>query len=291
LLPFIFKGYADSLNKKMPLLSFSTLGCPEWSFEKILDFAVTNNYNGIELRGIQKQLDLTKCAAFESKEKIKRTKQIIDQKGLRIVDLGSSTELHHVEKATREKNIDEGKRFIELAAQINCPFIRVFPNNLPKTEERGKIIDLIIEGLTELGNFAKQSNVTVLLETHGDAVKTDELKKIMEATINNNTGLVWDIVNMWTVTKESPTLVFDQLKKYIRHTHLKDCKIVDGKINYVLFGTGEAPIFEAIDILYNSGYKGYYSFEWEKLWHPEIAEPEIALADFPIKMKKHFGSV
>ena len=25
------------------------------------------------------------------------------------------------------------------------------------------------------------------------------------------------------------------------------------------------------------GYKGYYSFEWEKLWHPEIAEPGNSL--------------
>jgi hypothetical protein len=48
------------------------------------------------------------------------------------------------------------------------------------------------------------------------------------------------------------------------------------------------PIFEAIDALAKSGYKGYYSFEWEKLWHPEILEPEVALADYPKAMKKHF---
>ena len=53
-------------------------------------------------------------------------------------------------------------------------------------------------------------------------------------------------------------------------------------------GKGEVPIFQAIDILYKGGYKGYYSFEWEKLWHPEIDEPEIALADYPKTMKQHF---
>jgi hypothetical protein len=54
-------------------------------------------------------------------------------------------------------------------------------------------------------------------------------------------------------------------------------------------GEGNLPIFTAIDALYHGGYKGYYSFEWEKLWHPEIAEPELALADYPTKMKAHFG--
>jgi hypothetical protein len=28
------------------------------------------------------------------------------------------------------------------------------------------------------------------------------------------------------------------------------------------------------------GYKGCYTFEWEKLWHPDLEEPEIAFADF-----------
>jgi hypothetical protein len=64
--------------------------------------------------------------------------------------------------------------------------------------------------------------------------------------------------------------------------------VVDGKDQFTLLGQGESPIFEAIDLLSNGGYKGYYSFEWEKLWHPEITAPEIALADYPLAMKRHF---
>jgi hypothetical protein len=33
-------------------------------------------------------------------------------------------------------------------------------------------------------------------------------------------------------------------------------------------------------LLVEHGYRGYYSFEWEKVWHPEIEEPEIAFPDF-----------
>ena len=29
--------------------------------------------------------------------------------------------------------------------------------------------------------------------------------------------------------------------------------------------------------LHAQGYDGWYTFEWEKRWHPELAEPEIAL--------------
>ena len=65
-------------------------------------------------------------------------------------------------------------------------------------------------------------------------------------------------------------------------------KLVNGEAHYVLLGQGEVPIFSAIDVLRNGGYKGYYSFEWEKLWHPELLGPEIALADYPKAMRKHF---
>ena len=259
-----------------------------WAFPDILNLAVANKYNGIELRGILGQLDLNKCPEFSSAENIASSLKQVEDKGLKIVDLGSSCELHHAEPAERQRNLDEGKRFIDLARQLHCPYIRVFPNKLPKDQERAAVIDLIIKGLIELGDYAKGSGVSVLMESHGDAVQTGELKKMMEAVARPNVGMVWDVVNMWSVTKEPPAQVYAQLKKYIRHTHIKDAKIIDGVDHYTLLGKGETPIFEAIDILAKDGYTGYYSFEWEKLWHPEIEEPEIALADYPKAMKRHF---
>ena len=78
-------------------------------------------------------------------------------------------------------------------------------------------------------------------------------------------------------------------ENYVRHTHIKDLRVLDGKDKYMLFGEGETPIFEAIDLLAKEKYNGYFSFEWEKLWHPEIDAPEIAIADYSKKMKAHFA--
>jgi sugar phosphate isomerase/epimerase len=288
LLGMAIAGPSSFFSLPTQLLSFSTLGCPGWTFPTILNCAVQNDYNGIEIRGILGQLDLTKCPEFSSAERIASTRKMVEEQGLRIVDLGTSAEMHHSDPAKRLSNLNEAKRFIDLAEQLNCPYIRVFPNNLPKDEKREATIDLIIKGLMELGEYAKGTKVSVLMESHGDAVDTLELKKIMDSANHQNVGMVWDVFNMWSVTKEPPTKVYQQLKKYILHTHIKDAKIINGKEHYTLLGKGESPIFEAIDVLYNDGYKGYYSFEWEKLWHPEIEEPEIALPDYPKVMRKHF---
>ena len=277
------------MKKNIPLLSFSTLGCPDWSFQKITDFAVEHNYNSIELRGVLREMDLTKCPEFNTPQNISATLSIMKDKNLAFVDLGSSTNLHIADSTERKKNLDEAKRFIDLAQNIFCPYIRVFPNNLPKDKDKNETMDLITKGLLELGDYAKGSKVSVLMETHGDLVWTEDIQKIMESAFNEHTGLVWDVTNMWSVTKEPPADVYNKLKKYIRHTHIKDMKMTDGKIGYVLLGEGEVPIFTAIDALQNGGYKGYYSFEWEKLWHPEIGDPEIALADYSKVMLQHFN--
>jgi len=287
LLATSFTGSVFEVKKGKLLLAFSTLGCPDWSFQKIVEFAVQHDYNGIELRGIQRELDLTKCKEF-SPANIAGTRKLMKEKNLQFVDLGSSSNLHFAEGAERKKNLDDAKRFIDLAQQINCPNIRVFPNNFPKDQDKNVTMELITKGLLELGDHAKGSNVNVLMETHGDLVKSDDIVKIMQAAEHPNVGLVWDIANMWSITKEPPVQVYQKIKKYIRHTHIKDGKVTDGKEQYTLLGKGEVPIFTAIDALKKGGYKGYYSFEWEKLWHPEIEDPETAFADYAKVMKQHF---
>jgi sugar phosphate isomerase/epimerase len=277
--------------KKLPPLSFSTLGCPDWAFPAIMDFARANDYQGLEIRGILHQMDLPKCPEFSNAANVAATLRQMEDHGLKFVDLGSSAELHHADPATRQRQLDDGRRFIDLAQQLRCPYIRVFPNNLPKDQDRNATIDLIIKGLIELGEHARNSGVTVLMESHGEIVESGLLEQIMKGAEGPNTGMVWDIYNMWSVTKEPPAQVYGRLKKYIHHTHIKDGKTVDGKEHYLFLGQGDSPIFDAIRILYDGGYPGFYSFEWEKLWHPEIAAPELALADYPKKMKDFFSKL
>jgi sugar phosphate isomerase/epimerase len=287
LLATAIAGSSFDFLKKKPLLSFSTLGCPDWTFEQITDFAVKYGYKGIEVRGIQREINLTQCEVFKPQNR-QATLQRMQEKELRFVDLGSSATLHFAAGAEREKNLDEGKRYIDLATQLNCPYIRVFPNLFPKDQERNATIDLITKGLITLGDHAKGTNVKVLMETHGELVQVNDLEKIMQSANHPQVGLVWDFTNMWTITKEAPATMYNRLKKYIFHTHIKDAKLEDGKPHYTLVGKGEVPILEAVSQLAKGGYTGYYSFEWEKLWHPEIDEPEIAIAHYPGVMLQQF---
>jgi len=277
------------VKPKLPLLSFSTLGCPDWPLDRILDMGVANNYKGIEIRGIQREMDLSKSPHFNSDAAISTTKQKFRDKNLSIVGLGSSAAMHHADPAERSKAMDEAKRFIEIADKAGCPYVRVFPNNLPKEVPKEKTMELISSGLNDLAKFSSGTNVKVLMETHGDLIWSDDLVKVMNSVDDKQVGLVWDVSNMWTVTKEDPKTVYDKIKKWVRHTNIKDISLADGKEKYTLFGEGDVPALQAIDLMEKNNYKGYYSFEWEKMWHPEIAEPDVAIPQFAQVMKKHFS--
>ena len=47
-----------------------------------------------------------------------------------------------------------------------------------------------------------------------------------------------------------------------------------------LTGSGDVPMKAQIDTLVKGGYQGYYCFEWEKKWHPEIEEPEVSFPHY-----------
>ncbi|MDQ3541138.1 MAG: sugar phosphate isomerase/epimerase, partial [Chloroflexota bacterium] len=89
-----------------------------------------------------------------------------------------------------------------------------------------------------------------------------------------------DIGNPY-VEGESPETTFENVKGNLTYVHLKDMRQTsDGTWEYVAMGEGDLPIRDAIDWLADSGFSGWLSFEWEKAWHPELAEPEVALPQF-----------
>ena len=77
---------------------------------------------------------------------------------------------------------------------------------------------------------------------------------------------------------EPPADVYANLGRRIMLAQVKDARRgPGGDWELVLLGEGEVPVREMLGLLAAGGYRGWISVEWEKRWHPEIAEPQIAL--------------
>ena len=263
-------------------LAFSTLGCPEWKWQKILDFAAQHGFAAIELRGLEGNLDLPTHPVF-APERIEQTRQEIRASKLQIACVSSSAHLYVAEPEKRAKELSDARRFIDLAATLGAPLVRVFGGKadtdkspMPSAETKARVA----AGLRELGNYAGPRKVTVVIESHDHFTASSTLKDVLRAANSNHVGLLWDAHHTFATSNEDPEFTVRQLGSWIRHTHLKDSVGSGEDRKYVLTGRGTVPIQRQIQSLRSIGYKGFYCFEWEKLWHPDLEDPETAIADF-----------
>ncbi len=269
---------ARAAAKRYPI-GFSTLGCPKWNWKTILENASRWGYAAIELRGLQGEMDLTKCPEF-SASRVKQSLKDLQALDLRVSDLGASTRLHETDASVRQKQIDEGKRFIDLARELRSPYVRVFGDKWVQGEPHGKTVERIVEGLRELARHAQGSGVGVILETHGDFTESATIAGMVREADMPEVGVLWDTHHTFVAGKEQPSDTFKTLGTHVRHVHIKD-SVPDGNdVRYVLPGQGKLPLRDIVRVLVHNQYRGYYGLEWEKAWHPEIDEPEIAFPHF-----------
>jgi sugar phosphate isomerase/epimerase len=270
-------------TKKIQLpIAFSTLGCPTWGWKKILDFASQYGFAAVELRGLEGNLDLPSHPIF-APDRIEQTKREIRESCLKIACVSSSANLYFGDQAKRAKELGDARRFIDLAASLGAPCVRVFggkeesdTSRLPDQETKARVA----AGLHELGNYAGPHGVTVLIESHDHFTASTSLKDVLRAANSDHVGLLWDAHHTFADSNEDPEFTVKQIGLWIRHTHLKDSTGSGEDRKYVLTGLGNVPIRRQIESLRSVGYKGFYCFEWEKLWHPDLEAPEIAIADF-----------
>ncbi|MBM7581624.1 fatty-acyl-CoA synthase [Caldicoprobacter guelmensis] len=254
---------------------FSTLGCPDWSWEEILVAAKDLGYDGIELRGLGNEIYVPKAKPFLP-EHIQASKRQLEDKGLEISCITSSCYLH--EKDT-ETYIKEGMEYIDLASQLNARFIRVLGDSNPWPKVPVDVKQ-VVAMLKKLGDYASTKGVIVLLETNGVFANSNVMLKTMEELQHPYIGVLWDIHHPYRFMGESVFLTYNRLKKYIRHVHVKDSRLEKGGVRYCLIGEGDIPIKEAMDLLMQDGYTGYISLEWLKRWYYDLEEPGIVFPHF-----------
>ena len=269
--------------KRFPI-AFSTLGCPSWDWKTILGHASEWGYSAIELRGIQGEMDLTRRPEFSSSG-LSQSLKDLEALNLRVSDLGASAYMHEFEPAKRKVQLEEAKRFIDLAHRMKVPYVRVFGDKIVEGQPKQATVDRVVSGLRELGQHARGGGVQVLIESHGDFPDSPTLLDLMKSVAMPDVAILWDAHHTYAMGKEQPADTFSRLKPYIRHTHIKDSKGEGENLHYVLPGAGRIPIREIVRVLVSGGYRGYYCFEWEKAWHKEIEEPEVAFPQYAKLMR------
>ena len=256
-------------------IAFSTLGCPGWSFDEIFATARDLGIQGIEIRGIADTVYAPRCLEF-SDENIEKTLSVLKRSGMEIPVLDTASVLGVPQRA--EDSMREAKDYIVLASRLGTKYVRVMPS--PYAEPSDCDVRLCRSLYTELCEFALDYGVVPLMETNGVFAESSVLAKFLDSIPLENKGALWDVHHPYRFFREVPFITVGTLGDRIKHTHLKDSVMVNGKVSYRMMGYGDVPLKSVLKELGRIGYKGYLSLEWLKRWNPELQEPGIVFAHF-----------
>lgn len=269
-------------------LSFSTLGCPEYDVDQVIQIARRCGYDGVEIRMLRGEAALHTLEEFEPTQ-IEATRKKFSSCGLEVVCISTGLRYTALEPEEIKGQQELTKRNVDIAAGLGARYIRVFGGPLPEDQDREETLKRIREGLAYAARVGESKGVQVLLETHDSFSTSTQICELLGDAGIDNLGVLWDILHPYR-HGETFAETFSALGHWIRHVHVKDsASFSDEGFDLTLVGEGVLPIGEAVGLLRSGGYRGYLSLEWEKAWHPEIEDAEVAFPRYIEVMKELLG--
>jgi sugar phosphate isomerase/epimerase len=263
-------------------IAFSTLAFPDATLASAVSLGRRWGYAGVELRLIDGELIDPSMSATD-RARVKRT---VAAAGLPVVAVDSSIRL------TDDDPGPQLRRFLELASDWESPLVRVFGGKLAVDQsERQEQLWAAARVLESSVPLARRLGVAIGVETHDDFSASSVVAELLDLFDSEGAdseggdsewvGAVWDSHHPHRVG-EQPSDVYANLGRRILLAQVKDARRIvraegDDDWQLVLLGQGEVPVRQMLGLLASGGYQNWISVEWEKRWHPEIEEPEVAL--------------
>ena len=266
----------------MNKFAFSTVGCPNWDLQTIADRAKEYGYSGVEFRTFLEDATMPGANLFLTDPT--KVNSIFKSAGIEIACLASSISF----QGNRRKDAvaaDELRQHMELAQKLDCRIVKMFDTKVKPGQDRVTAGVAMAQWLLPLADEAADRGVAIVIENALSFRSAKEMWSFMEAVPHPSVGLCWDVFNAAQVG-EPPAVSVPMLNSRIFHTHVKDAKFEPRGAAYCKLGEGDVPVQKFLTRLMVIGYEGYVVVEWDKVWLPNLAEPEVIFPDAIAKMKK-----
>lgn len=166
----------------------------------------------------------------------------------------------------REKNLQLVRDWVDRAAALQAPVIRIFAGNVPKGDDERVAVERTIECIKQSVEYAGKKGVILALENHGGITATpDQLLKLVKAVDSPWFGVNLDTGNFHT---DDP---YGDLAKLVPYA-------VNVQVKTEISRRGQkkepADLAKFLEMLRKSRYSGYVVLEYEAPEDPIKAIPE-----------------
>ena len=266
-------------------LAFSTLGCPDFDWSDIYSMAKDFGFDGIEMRGLGNDIFSVHAQPFRP-DQIDKTIARLNRMHLEIPCLSTGCVLK--DEACWESTREEIKEYIRLAEKLGAKYIRLLGDR--NADREGEVDDeVVLRALKDVVPYAEEHGVVLLVETNGVYADTARLRDLLVRAESDSVGALWDMHHPYRFAGEKPETTVQNLGVYIKHIHIKDSVMENGKVKYKIMGEGDLPIDAMIRALRSVNYEGYISLEWVKNTAPDLQSAGIVFPHFANYMEQFMG--
>jgi sugar phosphate isomerase/epimerase len=233
------------------------------TLDDLLDFCAQAGFDGVDITGYY----FKGYPAVPSDEYLFHVKRKAFSLGIEISGTGVRNDFTIADKNKRQQEVEHVKKWIEVAAKIGAPVIRIFAGN-QKNEglTKQQVTEWLLEDIRTCVMYAKQHGVIVGLQNHNDFIQTaDQVNAILAAVNSEWVGLILDTGSFRV---NDP---YEEIAKSIKYA-------VNWQIKEKIFVKGaevETDLDKVMAIIKASGYKGYLPIETLGAGDPTIKVPAL----------------
>ncbi len=267
-------------------LSFSTLGCPGWSFGEIVLRASQYGYEGVAFRGLGGQLDLTKVPEFFPAARA-NTRRRLKEAGLATsMVLTSATMM--IADAEKLEAIFNLARAIPISPLIWSARISGFW----RAEARWHLVRCGgLEGWRTIASTGRLRRATGCARADRNSRRLGCDIAIASGSRNGEPSQRRHPLGRTPPGSHCGRICGPSLGEYRALGALRGFE----GLHHRLRGAPGIPVRpdwgrrnsfkDALQTLQAAGYDGWLTFEWEKLWHPNLADPSVAFPEFVVRIR------
>ncbi len=256
----------DGFNIKLSLNAYSfnrVLRQGEMTLDQLLSFSAGLNFAAVDLTGYYFPGYPDPPNGMFLNE-IKRKAYFY---GLAISGTGIRNNFADPSEANRRKDIAHIRRWVEVAARMGAPTLRVFAGQeLPEGYTRAEATGWVVESLTECVEFGKKHGVVLTLQNHANFLKTpDHVLEILERVDSDWLALNLDIGSF---RSQDPFAEIERMAPYAVTWQIKE---------QMYFGDKPTPtdLARIVGIIRNAGFRGYILVETLGEGDPKLKVPRF----------------
>lgn len=225
------------------------IAAAEMNLEKFIDYCASLDLDGCELTSYYFPKTVTHEYLMALKERTFRL-------GLDISGTAIGNDFCLPEGNGRDEQLAMCREWIDHAATMGAPVIRIFAGKVPRGDEESEAIARCTAGINESLKYAAEKGVCLALENHGGITATPkQMMRIIEGIDDSPWfGVNFDSGNFQT---DDPYASLAVIAPYSKNVQIKVKMRPNG-------GREEADFGRIIGMLKDTGYRGYIVLEYEE---------------------------